>query len=70
MNDLSENLRQKISKLQSTHNQLAQELRKTHSQEIDTLRRRIEKLERDREQMEAKLKEYIELYQGLDKYFK
>lgn len=41
----------------------------THANEIETLRRRIEKLEREKEQMENKLKEYIDLYNGLEKYF-
>jgi hypothetical protein len=44
-------------------------LRKTQVNEIDTLRRRIEKLEREKEGMKAKLREYIDLYNGLDKYF-
>lgn len=69
MNELSTKLREKIERLQAAQSRMTEELRTTHANEIDTLRRRIEKLEREKEQMENKLREYIGLYEGLEKYF-
>lgn len=69
MNELSTNLREKIDRLQATHNKTSEETRTSHDHEIDTLRRRIEKLEREKTQMEDKLREYIGLYGSLEKYF-
>ena len=70
MSELSRNLREKIDRLQATNKRLFEETRLSHSQEIDTLKRRIEKLEREKSQMEDKLREYIGLYGSLEKYFR
>lgn len=55
MSDLSSNLREKMERLQATNKRMSEEVRTSHANEIDTLRRRIEKLEREKQSMEEKL---------------
>ncbi len=70
MSELSSNLREKMERLQATNKRMSEEVQASHGNEIDTLRRRIEKLEREKESMEEKLREYIGFYGGLEKYFR
>ena len=48
MSDLSSNLREKMERLQATNKRMSEEVQASHGNEIDTLRRRIEKLEREK----------------------
>jgi predicted nucleic acid-binding Zn-ribbon protein len=70
MSELSANLKAKVEKLQAQQKSTLAELEESRDNEIEALTRRLEKAQRDREEANRKLGEYVEMYQHLDKHFK
>ena len=70
MGDLSSSVKDKINRLQAAQRKALDELEESRKQEIATITLRLEKSGRDKDEMETELKRYIEMYEGLEKYFK
>lgn len=70
MNELSTNLKAKLDKLQAQQKKTISEIETSRANELEALNRRIEKLNRDREEANKKLAEYVKLYSSLEKHFK
>ena len=69
MSELSSNLRKRIEELQRTQKQTLTEIELSKKETIEALTRRVEKLEREKEDMESDLTKYVNLYKALEKYF-
>ena len=70
MRELSDNINAKVKQLHDTHNRIAKELEQSKTEEISALNLRVEKLQREKANMENELQKYIKMYESLEKYFK
>lgn len=70
MDKLSSNLKAKLESMQAQQKRTIGDLEESRANEISVLNSRVEKAERDREQANRKLQEYVEMYKNLEKYFK
>ena len=70
MADLSESIYQKVNRLQQAQRKALDELEESRKQEIGALLLRVEKAGREKAEAENQLSRYIEMYEGLEKYFK
>ena len=70
MEELSQNINSKVSKLKESHRKALDELEESRKQEIAAITLRLEKALRDKEFSEDELKRYIGMYESLNKYFK
>lgn len=65
MDELSANIKAKVENLQAQQKRTLEEVEAGRANEVEVLRLRVEKAERDREEANRKLKEYVERYEGL-----
>ena len=70
MGTLSDNIRDKLNRLQAAQRKALDELEESKKQEVNTIMLRLDKTTREKEDMEIELKKYVEMYQVLEKYFK
>lgn len=70
MNEFSNNLNDKVKRLQTAQRKALDELEASRHEQIDNLNSRLEKANRDREYAERELEKYIKMYDDLEKYFK